>query len=151
MATPQITSAPNSIQPANKKPTACTYCQRPISKRIVAARKPYCGKLCAALALIRSLDDDPWSAIDEEWAQDALTDLVLNAYFEETPYIPVRVRWSDAVDFGQGGNEYRLIVKDEHPCDWVPDPLEASQESIDGVVAPLLSSLEPNSPPESAQ
>ena len=125
MATTEGNTRPSAAQgptvpsnPTNQQ--ACSYCQRPISKRILAARKPYCGKLCAALGLIRALDDD---AFDEDYAADALTDLVLNAYFDETVKIPIRVRWSDALKYQEymDVNEYLVVVDDESAPDWVPE------------------------------
>jgi len=35
------------------KPSTCAYCDRPLTKRVVADEKPYCNRLCAAFGLIR--------------------------------------------------------------------------------------------------
>jgi hypothetical protein len=144
MATPKSTTHPSTSQvtptAATAQSTSCNYCQRPISKRILAGRKPYCGKLCAALGLISEVYRE--DGISNECGEfDALLDSV---FYEGPRRIPVRVRWSDALSFSgvdcpSECESVTVVIDDDGTPDWVPDPvLDADQDEIDLAVDRLL-------------
>jgi hypothetical protein len=153
--------ASRTIPPTFSRPQAtitCAYCEQPttISRRITADRKIYCGKLCAALGLIRDTDDE--DGIDEVTGIDALATLVQQSFLEGPVLIPRKVRDRDteaALDsLWQGPLADRIVmvvIEDEGTPDWVPEPpsvkeplrkneVEAgpSQAEIDRVVEDLL-------------
>lgn len=144
MATSKSTTHPSLSQVTPSAATAqsasCNYCQRPISKRILAGRKPYCGKLCAAMGLISEVYQE--DGINNDCAE---FDALLYSVFYEVPRaIPVRVRWSDALSFSGDGfpdecNPVIVVIDDDSMPDWVPDPvLDADQDEIDLAVDRLL-------------
>jgi endogenous inhibitor of DNA gyrase (YacG/DUF329 family) len=142
MATFEGNTRPSAAQgptvpsnPTNQQ--ACSYCQRPISKRILAARKPYCGKLCAALGLIAEVhreDDIAWNIGSFE----ALLGSIEAG--DELPLYPVRMRWSEA-DFPPGDERAVVVaIDDDRTPDYIADPTEYfGQDEIDEEVEKLLS------------
>jgi hypothetical protein len=120
------------------KQQACSYCQRPISKRILAARKPYCGKLCAALGLIAEVHRED----NIEWGIGSFEALLGSIEAgNELPLYPVRMRWSEA-DCPPGDEERAVVVAidDERTPDRTADPTQYfGQDEIDEEVEQLLS------------
>jgi hypothetical protein len=142
MATPEVTTRPSPAQGRNVSDTStnreaqCTYCRRPIRKRVLAARKAYCGKLCAALGLIAeaNLED----GIDDSFgSMEALLDSV---FYDGPVKYPVKVRYSDAEGFASSdGNAVIVVIEDDGTPDWIPDPiLDANQNEIDYAVEKML-------------
>lgn len=127
-----------SITPSDNK-TQCSHCQRPIHRRVLAARKPYCGNLCAALGLIAQVNLQ--DGIDDSFGtMDVLIESVL---YEGRLKYPVKVRYSDAEKFTYSdeadGDAVIVVIDDDGTPDWIPDPVfDADQEDIDGAVERLL-------------
>jgi len=154
MATPEGTTRPSAAQGRTVHQSAnhekcCSRCQRPIVKRLIADRKPYCGALCAALGLIAAVDRK--DEIDDSAGIDAVLQLVESVFYEGPTLIPVKVRDRDAESArgcesfdSLGGDEGRTIlicIGDNGTPDWVPDPiLDADQDEIDHAVDKLLRS-----------
>lgn len=151
MATPEITTHPTPAQgrTVSATPTThetpCTYCQRPIAKRILAARKSYCSKLCAAMGLIVDVNDE--NRIDDGSGIDAVLQLVESVFYEGPTLIPVTVRDRDAEGAREcetfpdkeGTRTILVCIADEGTPDWSPDPiLDAEQDDIDYAVDTLL-------------
>ena len=151
MATPKSTTHPSTSQvtptAATAQSTSCNYCQRPISKRILAGRKPYCGKLCAAMGLISEVHRED-GIIDDSGGLDALIKSIL---YEGPVRIPVKIRYSDSekaiesdsLDVWNADDRNRLVtiveIEDDGTPDWTPDPfLDAEQDEIDLAVDRLL-------------
>lgn len=96
----------------------CNYCTRPVRTEIVANNQIYCGKLCAGLGLIKEEDE-----ICSEFSESL--EGAIDSIFHEVPLgIPVKVRWSDALEFDQkapDGFEYHVIpIDDWGTPDWIP-------------------------------
>ena len=152
MATPEVTTRPSPAQDSpfstatnNREALPCGYCQRPIAKRILAARKSYCGKLCAALGLIA--DVNLQDGIDDSFGtMDVLIESVL---YEGRLKYPVKVRYSDAEKFiysadedAVDGDAVIVVIDDDGTPDWTPDPVfDADQDDIDGAVERLLTQV----------
>jgi len=121
--------------PANQQ--ECSYCQRPISKRILAEQKPYCGKLCAALGLIREVHRED----NIEWGVGSFEALLGSIEAgDELPLYPVRMRWSEADCHPDDERAVVVAIDDDRTPDHIPDPTEyAGEDEIDGVVENLLS------------
>jgi hypothetical protein len=148
MATREVSIRFSAAQvPTDQTPVApqklCSYCERPITNRVLASRKPYCGKLCAAMGLIVEVYDE--DGIDHGFASmEALIDSV---FYEGPRSIPVKVRNCDAHKFEgigparAGWHEVIVVIDDDGTPDWIPDPvLDADQEEIDESVDKLLRS-----------
>ena len=152
MATPEITTHPTATQgriarlKSAQHEKRCNHCRRPIAKSLTADRKPYCGRLCAALGLIATVDRI--SEFNDNCGISAVLQLVEGALYEGPRLIPVTVRDRDAEDargcetFPDGGEGTRTIlvcIDDAGTPDWAPDPiLDAQQEDIDYAVDTLL-------------
>ena len=148
-------TGPNAMKTA--KQIACAYCGEPTrsSQRITADHKLYCGKLCAALGLIRNTDDE--DGIDGDTGVDALQQLVADCLLDGPRIIPTKVRDCDvdaALDSLSSDRFVIVVIEDEGTPDWIPEePLaiakeaaakneahgEPSQAEIDQVVEDLLS------------
>lgn len=139
MATPEATihSFPSQVR-------TCNYCKRRIdTNTIVANNAAYCGKLCAAVGLIAEVHEE--DGICEEHSY-ALSERVIESVFYDVPVrIPVKVRWSDALEFDEEapeGFEFQIIpIDDEGIPDWIPPggkQLIVSDDEIDRVVDDLL-------------
>jgi endogenous inhibitor of DNA gyrase (YacG/DUF329 family) len=122
MATQETTTHPSTAQdplapsdPTNQQ-TLCSYCQRPISKRIIAERKPYCGKLCAALGLIAEVHRED----NIEWGVGSFEALLGSIEAgDELPRYPVRMRWSDADCHPDDERAVVVAIDDDGTPDWV--------------------------------
>ena len=112
MATREVSIRPSAAQaPTDQTPVApqklCSYCERPIAKSVTADRKPYCGRLCAALGLIATVDRI--GEIDDGSGVPAILQLVKSVFYEGPTLVPVMVRDRDAEDarecetFPEGG------------------------------------------------
>jgi hypothetical protein len=122
--------ANHKIPPSLSRPqTTITYayCEQPttISKRITADRKIYCGKLCAALGLIRDTHDE--DGIDQVTGVDTLKQLVEDSFLEGPVRIPTKVRDRDtdaALDLFLGDpladRISMVVIDDSGTPDWVP-------------------------------
>jgi endogenous inhibitor of DNA gyrase (YacG/DUF329 family) len=127
-----------TVPPNPTNQQACSYCQRPISKRILAARKPYCGKLCAALGLIAEVhreDNIEWGIGSFERLLGSIED------GDELPLYPVRMRFWEA-DCPPGDEERAVVVAidDDRTPDRIADPTQYfGQDEIDEEVEKLLS------------
>ena len=137
------------------KQIACTYCAEPTtaSKRITADHKIYCGRLCAALGLIRETDDE--DGIDQDTGVEALTTLVEQSFLDGPVRIPKKVRECD-IDAALRSLPDRVVmvvIENDGTPDWVPTLVsdiaqeavakndaheEPSQAEIDQVVEDLL-------------
>jgi hypothetical protein len=148
MATPEGTTRPSTTQQFSRSknnPNSCTYCSRPITKRIIADRKPYCGKICAALGLISAVDKD-----DEitDVGIDAVLQLVEGVFYEGPTLVPIKVRDQDGerawgcesfFESVEDGQPILVCISDEGKPDWAPDPvLDADQEDMDYAVEKIL-------------
>ena len=151
MATKEVSIRPSPAQvhadektPARRK--VCNHCRRPIAKGVTAARKAYCGRLCAALGLIATVDRI--GEIDDGSGVPAILQLVKSVFYEGPTLVPVTVRdrdsenvW-DSETFPVGPEGTRAIViciDDDGTPDWAPDPiLDAQQEDVDYAVDMLL-------------
>lgn len=105
----------------------CTYCTRPAHTQIVANNQIYCGKLCAAMGLVREVDQEE-QIMDDFGSTDTLIERVLH----EGPLpLPIKVRFSDLEDMD---NVHRILksapegfeavivqIDDSGTPDWVPD------------------------------
>jgi len=155
--------AKQKVPPSLARPQttiACAYCEEPTiaSKRITADRKIFCGKLCAALALILAVHEE--DGIDGNVGIDFFGDLVKDVLYEGPRPVPRKVRYDDALDAqdvfnatttSAGHRFVAVVIDDEGTPDWVPDPSlkqataaadsapsEPSQAEIDRVVENLL-------------
>jgi endogenous inhibitor of DNA gyrase (YacG/DUF329 family) len=154
MATPEVTTHPSPAQgrilhPPTNHEKRCNHCQRPITKRVIADRKPYCGRLCAVLGLIAAVDRK--DEIDDSAGIDAILQLVESVFYEGPTLIPVKVRDRDA-ESARGCESFDSLADDESHTivvcidddgtpDWIPDPiLDADQDEVDHAVDKLLRS-----------
>lgn len=134
--------ATNAAQTQTRTSLHCAWCDQPAPARIVANRKVYCGKLCAAFGLI--------DAVNEEDGIDDSTCLfrdAINCILMEGPRpIPRKVRWEDAecgpepIEEQTGLKNVKVVViDDEGTPDWKANPdLYPEEEDVDRVVSNLL-------------
>ena len=148
MATREVSIRPSAAQaPTEQTPLApqklCNHCRRPITKKVTADRKAYCGRLCAALGLIATVD-----GIGEIYDIDVIQRLVEDVFYEGETTFPVTVRDRDAENVWdsetfpvgpEGTRSIVICIDDDGTPDWVPDPiLDAQQEDVDYAVDMLL-------------
>jgi len=94
MATPEGNTRSFAAQDRTGHPLSlklekrCNHCRRPIEKQVVADRKPYCGRLCAALGLIATVDRI--GEIDDACGIDAVLQLVESVFYEGPPSYRLR-------------------------------------------------------------
>jgi hypothetical protein len=137
------------------KQIGCAYCGDPTmtDKRTIADHKIYCGRLCAALGMIRDTDDD--DGIDRDTGIDALIALVEESFLAGPVRIPKKVRECD-IDAALRSLPKRavmVVIDDEGTPDWIPELAsdvaqediakneaheEPSQAEIDQIVEDLL-------------
>lgn len=118
--------------------STCNYCKRLINTTTTVANNAvYCGKLCAAVGLIAEVHEE------DGIERDAIDGVIDSVFYEGPVGIPVKVRWSDCLEFDEKAPEgfaFQIIpIDDEGTPDWVPDPaLHPSQEQVDHAVESLL-------------
>lgn len=152
MATPEVNTRPSAAQGRafpiriTHRERRCNHCERPTTTPVIAARKVYCGKLCAALGLISDVDQE--DGLGPAVEIDVFTCLVESVFYEGKIGIPIKVRYCDtekalASDFFKWEDETfcrsMIPIEDDGTPDWMPDPfLDADQDQVDLAVDHIL-------------